>query len=43
MYGRALLLSCMTFDPAWCFGGAWQEVKGEAMAVNEVDYTSVIL
>ena len=32
----------MTFDPAGCLG-AWQEVKGEAMAVNDAAYCGVIV
>ena len=30
-------------DPCQVPWWAWQEVKGEAMAVNEADYTSVIV
>ena len=29
--------------PGGCFGGVWQEVKSEAMAVNEADYTTRIM
>ena len=32
---------CVTFDPWQLLPGACQEVKVEAMAVNEGDYTSV--
>ena len=35
--------SCVTFDPSQVLPWAWQEVKGEAMAVNEADYTGVIV
>ena len=35
--------SRLTFDPCQVPRWAWQEVKGEAMAVNEVDYTGVIV
>ena len=33
----------MTFDPCQLPWWAWQEFKGEAMAVNGADYTSVIV
>ena len=33
----------MTFDLSQVLPWAWQEVKGEAMAVNEADYTGVIV
>ena len=29
---------CVTFDPSHVLRWAWQEVEGEAMSVNEVDY-----
>ena len=32
---------CVTFDPRQLLLGARQEVKGEAMAVNEAKYTSL--
>ena len=32
----------MTFEPGEEDLGAWQEVKGEAMSVNEALYTGVI-
>ena len=32
----------MTFEPLEEALGAWQEVKGEAMSVNEVLYAGVI-
>ena len=35
--------SGVTSDPGQVPWWAWQEVKGEAMAVNEADYTSVIV
>ena len=35
--------SLLTFDPCRVPRWAWQEVKGEAMAVNEVDNTGVIV
>ena len=35
--------SGVTSDPCQVPWWAWQEVKGEAMAVNEADYTSVIV
>ena len=35
--------SGVTSDPCQMPWWAWQEVKGEAMAVNEADYTSVIV
>ena len=35
--------SGVTSDPCRVPWWAWQEVKGEAMAVNEADYTSVIV
>ena len=34
-------LLCVTFDPWQLLPRACEEVKGEAMAVNEADYTSV--
>ena len=40
---RACPPSGVTPDPCRVPWWAWQEVKGEAMAVNEVDYTSVIV
>ena len=39
----AFLLSGVIFVPRQVPWWAWQEVKGEAMAVNEADYTSVIV
>ena len=33
----------VTFDPCQLLLGACQEVKGEAMAVNEANYTSVFV
>ena len=36
-------LSDVTVDPHQVLPGVWQEVKGEVMAVNEGDYTSVIV
>ena len=33
----------MTFEPHQVLQGVWQEVKGEATAVNEAEYTSVIV
>ena len=35
--------SNVTVDPHQVLPGVWHEVKGEAMAVNEGDYTSVIV
>ena len=35
--------SDVTFDPHQVLPGMCQEVKGEGMAVNEADYTSVIV
>ena len=36
-------LLCVTFDPWQLLLGACQEVKGEAMAVNEAKHTSVLV
>ena len=36
-------MSPVPLDPCQVPRWAWQEVKGEAMAVNEVDYTGVIV
>ena len=36
-------LLCVTFDPRQLLPGACHEVKGEAMSVNEADYTSVFV
>ena len=35
--------SSVTSDPCQVSWWAWQEVKDEAMVVNEADYTSVIV
>ena len=35
--------SSVTFDLHLVFVGAWQKVKGEAMAVNEAENTSAII
>ena len=35
--------SGVTSDPSQVHWWAWQEVKGEAMTVNEADYTSMIV
>ena len=34
---------CVTFAPHQVSQGAWQEVKGEAIAVNEAAYSGVIV
>ena len=35
--------SRVTFDPTQVLQWAWHEVKGEAMAANEADYTGGIV
>ena len=35
--------SRVTFDPTQVLQWAWYEVKGEAMAANEADYTGGIV